>query len=220
MWHLREHMFQKRTYHWANHSGPSLWKHILSSPDPAKDEENKSGPTSQPCWGQSSPKGKAFHWPWLHPHLFMLFSCQVVPDSLQPLVLQHAKLPCPGDGSPGACSNSCPLSQWCHPTISSSVAPFPSCPQSFPASGSFPMSWLFAWGGPKHWSFSISPFKEYSGLISLGFPLGSLYGSVLLLVMVQSWAPTVCTQSILSQAANSPISSTSFQYFLYLLTFP
>ena len=64
----------------------------------------------------------------------------------------------------------CPLSQWCHPTISSSVAPFSFCPQSFPASGSFPMSWLFTLGGPKYWifSFSISPSNEYSGLISLG----------------------------------------------------
>ena len=59
--------------------------------------------------------------------------------------LQHARLPCPSP-IPRACSNSCPSSQWCHPTISSSVVPF-SCPQSFAASGSFPMSWLFASGG-------------------------------------------------------------------------
>ena len=59
--------------------------------------------------------------------------------------LQHARLPCPSP-TPGACSNSCPLSQWCHPTISSSVMPF-SCPQSFPASGSFQMSQLFESGG-------------------------------------------------------------------------
>ena len=60
------------------------------------------------------------------------------------------RLPLPGSPSlfPGVCSNSCPSSQWCHPNISSSVAPFSSCPQSFPASGSFPMSWLFASGGP------------------------------------------------------------------------
>ena len=61
-------------------------------------------------------------------------------------VLQHTRLPCPSL-SPGVCSNSCPLSQWCHPTISSSVAPFSSCPQSFPASGSFPISQLFASAG-------------------------------------------------------------------------
>ena len=59
--------------------------------------------------------------------------------------LQHARLPCPS-ASPGVCSNSCPLSRWCHPTISSSVVPFPSCPQSFSASWSFPVSWLFASG--------------------------------------------------------------------------
>ena len=57
-------------------------------------------------------------------------------------------VPCPSL-SPGICSNSCPLSQWCHPTISSSIAPFSSCPQSFPASGSFPMSPLFASGGQR-----------------------------------------------------------------------
>ena len=60
--------------------------------------------------------------------------------------LQHTSLPCPAL-FPGVGSNSCPLSQWCHPTISSSVALFSSCPQSFLASGSFQMSWLFAWGG-------------------------------------------------------------------------
>ena len=60
-------------------------------------------------------------------------------------ILQHTRLPCPVL-SPGVLKNSCPLSQWCHPTISSSVARF-SCPQSFPASGSFPMSWLFSSGG-------------------------------------------------------------------------
>ena len=64
---------------------------------------------------------------------------------LQPNGLQHTRLPCPSP-SPGACSNSCPLSWWCHPTVSSSVIPFSSCLQSFPASGSFPMSRLFASG--------------------------------------------------------------------------
>ena len=60
--------------------------------------------------------------------------------------LQHARLPCPSP-TPGIYPNSCPLSQWCHPTISSSVVPFSSCPQTFPALGSFQMSQLFAWGG-------------------------------------------------------------------------
>ena len=70
--------------------------------------------------------------------------------------------------APGACSNSCPSSWWCHPTISSSIVPFSSCPQSFPASGSFPMSEFFA-SGSQIWSFSfsVSLSNEYSGLISL-----------------------------------------------------
>ena len=76
---------------------------------------------------------------------FILFTHKVLSDSLQPHRLQHARLPCPSP-SPRVCSNSCPLSQWCHPTISSSVTPFSSCPQSFSASGSFPMSWLFTSG--------------------------------------------------------------------------
>ena len=67
-------------------------------------------------------------------------------NSLRPHRLQHIRLPCPSL-SPGVCSNSCPSSQWCHPTISSSVTPFSSCPQSFPASGSFPISWLFTSSG-------------------------------------------------------------------------
>ena len=66
-------------------------------------------------------------------------------DSLQSCGLQHARLPCPSL-YPRVCSNPCPLRQWCHPTISSSVGPFSSCPQSSPASGSFPMSRLFTSG--------------------------------------------------------------------------
>ena len=66
--------------------------------------------------------------------------------SLWPRGQQHARLPFPSL-SPRVCSNSCPLNQWCHPTISSSVGAFSSCPQSFPASGSSPMSWLFTSGG-------------------------------------------------------------------------
>ena len=74
------------------------------------------------------------------------FSHSVVSNSLQPYELQHARPPCPSP-TPRVYSNSCPLSQWCHPTISSSVVPFSSCPQSFLTSGSFQMSQLFAWGG-------------------------------------------------------------------------
>ena len=73
------------------------------------------------------------------------FSHSVVSNSSQPHESQHAKPPCPSP-TPGGYSNSCPSSRWCHPAISSSVIPFSSCPQSFPASGSFLMSQLFAWG--------------------------------------------------------------------------
>ena len=73
-------------------------------------------------------------------------SRSVVSDSLWPHESQHARPPCPSP-TPKVHSNSCPLSQWCHPAISSSVVPFSSCPQSVPASESFPMSQLFAWGG-------------------------------------------------------------------------
>ena len=95
------------------------------------------------------------------------FSRSVVSDSLRPHESQHARPPCPSP-APGVHSNSCPLSPlswWCH---SSSVVPFSSCPQSLPASGSFPMSQLFAWGGQSIGSFSlsISPSNEHPGLIS------------------------------------------------------
>ena len=74
------------------------------------------------------------------------FSCSVVSDSLQPHESRHARLPCPSP-SPGVHSNSCPLSRWCSPTMSSSVLPFTSRLQSFPASGSFPLSQFFTLGG-------------------------------------------------------------------------
>ena len=78
-------------------------------------------------------------------HSSVQFSRSVTSVSLQPHGLQHTRLPCPLP-TPRACSDSCPSSQWCHPTISSSVISFSSCPQSFPASGSFP-SQLFSSGG-------------------------------------------------------------------------
>ena len=91
-----------------------------------------------------------FNLKWSFPRLcipsYLLFSLSVMSDSLKPHGLQHARLPCPPP-SPGVCSNSCPLSQWCHPTILSSVIPFSSWLQSFPASESFQMSRLFASGG-------------------------------------------------------------------------
>ena len=94
------------------------------------------------------------------------FSHSVVSDSLWPHELQHTRPPCPSP-TPRVYLNSCPLNRWCHPAISSSVIPFSSCPQSFPALESFQMSQLFA-SGDKYWSFSfnISLSNEYTGLIS------------------------------------------------------
>ena len=95
------------------------------------------------------------------------FSHSVVSDSLRPHEPQHTRPPCPSP-APRVYPNPCPSSWLCHPTISSSLVPFSSCPQSFPVSGSFPMSQFFAFRWPKYWSFSfsISPSNEYSGLIS------------------------------------------------------
>ena len=94
------------------------------------------------------------------------FSHPVVSDSLRLHESQHARPPCPSP-TPGIYLNSCPLSQWCHPAISSSVVPFSSCPQSLPVSGSFPMSQLFLSGGQSiGLSFSSSPSNEHPGLIS------------------------------------------------------
>ena len=106
----------------------------------------------------------------------LLFSCSVGSDSLWPHGLQHTRPPCPSP-TPGACSNSCPLSQWCYPTISSSVIPFSSLPQSFPASGSFLVSQLITSGGQSigvSVSASVLPMNiqdwfplGWTGLISL-----------------------------------------------------
>ena len=94
-------------------------------------------------------------------HNSVQFSCSVVSDSLWPHESQHTRPPCPSP-TPGVHLNSCPLSRWCHPAISSSVIPFSSCPQSLPASESFPMSQLFPWGGQ---SIGVSAL-EHPGLIA------------------------------------------------------
>ena len=106
------------------------------------------------------------------------FSCSVMSDSLWPHELQHTRPPCPSP-TPRvhSNSNSCPLSRWCHPAISSSVIPLSSCPQSLPASGSFPMSQLFAWGGQSTGVSALASFlpkntqdwspSEWTGWISL-----------------------------------------------------
>ena len=97
----------------------------------------------------------------------LLFSHLVVSDSLQPHGVQHARLPCPAL-SPEVYSNSCPLSRWCHPTISSSVTLFPSCPQSFPASRSFPVGCLFTSGGESIGASASVPPMNVQGWFPLG----------------------------------------------------
>ena len=105
-------------------------------------------------------------------------------DSLQPHGLQHARLPCPSL-SPRVCSNPCPLSQWCHPTVFTSGAPFSSCPQSFLASGAFPMSWLFSSGGQS---------------------IGASASASVLLMNIQGWFPLGLTSliSLLSKGESFP----------------
>ena len=98
---------------------------------------------------------------WCYQFLSVQFSRSVVSDSLRPHEPQHARPPCPSP-TPRVHSNSCTLSRWCHPAISSSVVPFSSCPQSFPASEYFPMSQLFASGGKTIWvsaSISVLPMN-------------------------------------------------------------
>ena len=99
--------------------------------------------------------------------MLLLLSHSVLSDFLWPHGLQHIRLPCP-PLLPRVCSNSCPLSQWCHPTISSSVALFSSCPQSFPASGAFPMTGLFT---------------------SYGQSIGAPASASVLPVNIQGWFP-------------------------------
>ena len=111
-------------------------------------------------------------------------------STLQPHGLQHTCLPRPSL-SPGVCSKSCPLSQWCHPTISSSVSPFFSCPQSFPASESIPMSWVFTSGGQ-----SIG--ASASALI---FPMN-----------IQDWLPLVLSGLISLSPRDSQESSPAPQF--------
>ena len=104
------------------------------------------------------------------------FNLSVVSDSLQPHESQHARPPCPSP-TPGVHPDSRPSSQWCHPALSCSVIPFSSCPQSLPASESFPMSQLFAWGGRSTGVSALAPFlpkksqgwspSEWTGWISL-----------------------------------------------------
>ena len=134
----------------------------------------------------------------IFPYLFQ-FSHSVMSDSLQPHELQHARPPCPSP-TPGVHSNSCPSSRWCHPAILSSVIPFSSFPQSLPSSESFPMSQLFAWGGQSTGvsSFSISPSKEISGLISFRMDwldLLAVQGTLMSLLQHHNSKPSILQHS-------------------------
>ena len=113
---------------------------------------------------------------WSIPISSVQFSCSVASDSLRPHELQHTRPFCPSP-TPGVHSDSRPSSQWCHPAISSSVIPFSSCPQSLPASESFPMNQLFAWGSQSTGVSALASFlpkksqgwspSEWTGWISL-----------------------------------------------------
>ena len=119
------------------------------------------------------------------------FSRSDVSDSLRSHGLQHTRPPCPSS-TPGVYSNSCPLSWWCHPTISSSVGPFSFCPQSFPASGSFQMSQFFASGGQS---------------------TGVLASTSVLPMNIQDWFPLGWTSwiSLLSKGLSRVFSNTTVQ---------
>ena len=132
--------------------------------------------------------------------LLLLFNYSVVSDFLQPHVLQHARLPCPSPSS-GACSNSCPLIWWCHSTISSSVIPFFFCLQSYPASGSFPMSHLFISG------------EEWCVLFSNTQSIGTSTSASVLPVNIRGWFPLGSTDliSLLSKGLSRVFFNTAFQ---------
>ena len=128
------------------------------------------------------------------------FSCSFMSGSFRPHELQHDRPPCPTP-TPRAYLNSCPLSRWCHPTTSSSAVPFSSCPQSFPASGSFPMSQLFAAGGQSTGvsaSTSVLPMNTQSwslfffkNFLIFYFYFILLYNTVLVLLYIDMNPPRV-----------------------------
>ena len=128
------------------------------------------------------------------------FSHLVMSDSLQPYELQHARAPC-SSPTPKVHPNSCPSDQWCHPAISSSVIPFSSCPQSLPASESFPMSQLFAWVGQ---SIGVSALASF-------FPK-----------ITQDWSPLEWTGwiSLQSKGLSRVFSYTTVQKHLFFGTQP
>ena len=125
-------------------------------------------------------------------------------NSLWPHKLQHSRLPCPSL-SPRVCSNSCPFSQWCYLTTSSSATPFSFCLQPFPASGSFPMSWLFVSGGQS--------IRASASVLSMN--------KVKVKVKVAQSCPTLCNPYGLYSPWNSPGQNTGIgSYSLLQRTFP
>ena len=135
--------------------------------------------------------------------IFQIFQFILVVQScstLQPHGLQHARLPCPSP-APGVCSNSCPSSQWCHPTISSSVVPLSSCLQSFPASGSLPMSQFFASGGQS---------------------IGVSASALILSLNIHNWSPLGWTSwiSLQSKGLSRVFSNTTVQKHQFFSTQP
>ena len=126
------------------------------------------------------------------------FSHSVVSDFLQHHEVRHARPPCPSP-TPGVYSNSCPLSRWCHPTISPSVIPFSSCPQSFPASGSFPMSQLFP---------------------SVAQSIGVSTSTSILPMNTEDWSPLGCTVciSFQSKGLSRAFSNTTVQKHRFFCT--
>ena len=142
----------------------------------------------------SSPSPPALN---LSQHQFssVYFSHSVMSDSLQSHDLQHARPPCPSP-TPGVHSNSHPLSQWCHPAISSSVIPFSSCPQSLPASGSFPMSQLFTWDGQSNEVSALASFHSKN---------------------IQDWSPLEWTSwiSLQSMGLSRVFSNTTVQKYQF-----
>ena len=154
---------------------------------------------------------------WLSPisliPLLLLFSHPAVSDSLQPHGLQHTRPPCPLP-SPGVCPSSRSLHWWCCPTISSSDALFSFCPQSFPASETFPMSHLFTSDDQKYWNFnfSISPSSECSGLISIKidwFNSLAVQGTFRILLQHQSLKASILWHSVFFTVQFSPLFVTT-----------
>ena len=129
--------------------------------------------------------------------LSVQFSCSAMSSSLRPHEPQHARPPCPSP-TPEVHPNPCPLHRWCHPTVSSSVVPFSSCPQSFPASGSFQMSQLFASGGQ---NIGVSPSTSVLPMNTQNWSLGCTGGTPYSPRDPQESSPTPQFKSILRRSA-------------------